>query len=74
MSKGYHHTLWNAINKDDRDKYKQRVIDQLDDPEYEGVPIIIDAASGHMFIPGNMEDDTLMRILQETMNKLLERS
>jgi hypothetical protein len=41
----YHASLMEELHKDSRDSYIQRVIEMLEDPDYEGTPIVIDEDS-----------------------------
>ena len=59
----YHELLEDEIYEEHRSKYVQWVIQNLDDPDYKGVPVVIDPVIGVM-TPADMPKKGVLRVIK----------
>lgn len=63
MSDDYHERLSLVRQEEFRDKYVQFVIETLDDPDYKGMPLVVDPLSGMLLSPASFTKKIWLRSL-----------
>jgi len=64
----YHDELFVACFDNDRDRYIQALIDYLDDPDYDGIPILVDDKSYYVW---DRTAENAFALLFKTFHELL---